>query len=92
MLKWVREHVFPLSLPFVAWVHEHRRSLEQQGLIRHRQVEGLPESAPTCWRVDWRGPPQLAQVVALWCEWLEDAEWLANHRLLHGRHHPCQHP
>lgn len=92
MLQWVREHVFPLSLPFVAWVHEHRRSLEEQGLIRHRQVEGLPESAPVCWRVDWRGPPQLAAVVALWCEWREDAKWMANHQLLHGRPDPRQHP
>lgn len=92
MLRWVREHVFPLSLPFVAWVHEHRRSLEQLELIRHQQVQGLPESAPICWRVDWRGPPQLAQVVALWCEWLDDGEWLANHLLLHDRAHAGQHP
>lgn len=95
LLAWVRQHVFPLALPFVAWVHENRRHLEELGLIRHQQVQGLPESAPLCWRVDWRGPPQLAQVVALWQEWLEDADWLNNHRLIHDRsgslHYPLKH-
>jgi hypothetical protein len=95
LLAWVREHVFPLHLPFVVWVHENRRRLEQLELIRHQQVQGLPESAPLCWRVDWRGPPQLAQVVALWQEWVEDAEWRQVHHLLHDRtgslHHPQHH-
>jgi len=92
LLAWVRDHIFPLHLPFVAWVHENRRRLEELGLIRHQLVEGLPESAPLCWRVDWRGPPELAQVVALWHEWQEDANWMANHQLLHVRAHPRQHP
>jgi hypothetical protein len=92
LLRWVSDHVFPIALEFLAWVHERRRALVDAGLIQHQQVEGLPESAPICWRVDWRGPPELAEVIALWQESVWDAEWLANHQLLHGRAHPCQHP
>jgi hypothetical protein len=91
MLAWVAEHVFPLSLPFIAWVHANRRALEDRELIRHRQIQGLPESAPTCWRVDWRGSPQLAELIALWHEWREHAQWEANHRLLYDRSNACQH-
>lgn len=92
LLRWVQRHITPISLRFLAWVHENRRVLEDAGFIRHRQVVGLPESAPLCWRVDWRGPPQLAALVALWHEWSWDAEWRSVHDLLHVRHHPCQHP
>lgn len=89
---WVRRSIFPLALGFVAWVHEQRRGLEDRGLIRHQQVQGLPESAPICWRVDWRGPPQLAEVLALYQEWLWEADWVRRTFPIHGRPDARQHP
>lgn len=91
MLRWVRKHVTPICLRFLSWVHEHRFPLEEARLIRHRQVEGLPPSAPVCWRVDWIGPEQLAQVLALYHEWQWDAEWRSIHALIHERPHSRQH-
>jgi len=89
---WVRRSVFPLALGFIAWVHEQRRELEARGLIRHQQVQGLPESAPLCWRVHWRGPPQLAAVLALYQEWQWEANWERTTFPIRGRSQPCQHP
>ena len=92
LLAWVQEHVFPLALEFVSWVHRHRRELEAQGLIRHQIVEGLPESAPVCWRVDWRGPPELAEVIAQWQEDEWEAEWWNTYRASHVGTDTGQHP
>lgn len=79
--SWVLEHVFPLAYGFLAWVHEHRRGLEELGLLRWRVLPLSDPRAPVTLEVNWLRPEHVAQVVYLWQtdEW--DAEWFRSSRL-----------
>lgn len=75
LLAWVQQHTFPICIEFMEWTHRQRVLLDSLGLTRHVAIEGLPPEAPPCWRVDWRGPAQLAEVIAMWHEQVWEAEW-----------------
>ncbi|MDI9407316.1 MAG: hypothetical protein QM522_11485 [Chitinophagaceae bacterium] len=81
MRAWVLEHVLPIAFAFLAWVHEYRKELEAQGLIRARLIPLSDPRAPHTYEVSWLGLEQLGQVVAAWQLDSWDAEWFATERV-----------
>jgi hypothetical protein len=77
---WVLEHIFPITFPFLAWVHSYRQELEAQGLARFRRLELSDPAAPITYEVNWIGCEVLAQLIYIWQLDSWDAEWERNHR------------
>lgn len=78
---WVLQHVFPVLFEFLAWVHAHRKPLEDRGLARFRQLDLSDPRAPVTWEVNWLNCASVAQVFCIWQldEW--DTEWFRRHRI-----------
>jgi len=79
---WVFEHIFPITFPFLAWVHEYRQELEAQGLVRFRRLELSDPAAPITYEANWLRCDLLAQLVYIWQLDAWDAEWSGKFRLL----------
>lgn len=79
--RWVLKHVFPLAFEFLAWIHEHRRELEEQGLLRWRVLPLSDLRAPVTLELNWLQTDNIARLVFLWQTDSWDAEWLRQSRL-----------
>jgi len=78
---WVLDHIFPITFPFLAWVHANREGIEARELARFRRLELSDPAAPITYEVNWLGCEVLAQLVYLWQLDSWDAQWQRNHRL-----------
>ena len=78
---FVLDHVFPLAFPFLAWVHEYRKELEDLGYARFRVLPLEDPRAPLTYEVNWLSCDLLAQLVYLWQldDW--DQKWFGQYRL-----------
>jgi hypothetical protein len=72
---WVLRHVFPISFPFLAWVHVHREELEELGLARWRLLDLPDPRAPLTYEINWLECANVGQIVYLWQTDSWDAEW-----------------
>lgn len=77
---WVMKHVFPVVFEFLAWVHEHRKPLEERGLARFRQLDLSDPRAPVTWEINWLSCSLMAEILCIWQldDW--DAEWQRSYR------------
>lgn len=78
---WVLEHVFSIAFPFLAWVHAHRKELEELGFARFRVLPLEDARAPVTYEVNWLRCEFLAQVVGLWEVDCWDKQWFGQYRL-----------
>ena len=78
---WVLQHVFPIAVPFMQWVHLYRQQLQELGLIRVRILDLPDPRAPMTFEVNWLRTEWLAEVVAIWQEEEWDAEWWRQARI-----------
>lgn len=78
---WVLEHVFPISFPFLCWIHTHRKELEELGFARFRIMPLEDARAPLTYEVNWLRCEFLAQVVGMWQIDCWDEQWFREYRL-----------
>jgi hypothetical protein len=81
MRTLVLEHVLPIAFGFLAWVHEHRRDVEEAGLARFRILPLDDPRAPTTFEVNWLSCDRLAQLIAVWQEDEWDEQWFRQMRV-----------
>lgn len=83
---WVLEHVLPIALPFLCWVHLHRKELEELGLVRMRILDLPDPRAPLTFEVNWLDAEHCAEVIRIWQDDEWDANWHRNFRLYQWQH------
>jgi hypothetical protein len=77
----VLAHIFPIVFPFLRFVHEWRRELEEAGWLRCYLLDLPDPRAPATFEVAWLSCEHLARVIALWQEEQWDEEWQAECRV-----------
>ena len=81
MRALVLDHVLPIAFEFMAWVHRHRREIEEAGLARFRILPLDDPRAPTTFEVNWLSCSRLAELACIWDEDQWDEEWHKHRRL-----------
>ena len=81
MRALVLDHVLPIAFEFMAWVHRHRREIEEAGLARFRILPLDDPRAPTTFEVNWLSCSRLAELACIWDEDEWDEEWHKHRRL-----------
>lgn len=94
---FVLAHVFPIVFDFLAWVHNHRKEIEEAGLARFRVLPLSDPAAPITYEVSWLRCSFVAELVCLWQEDQWDEDWQRGYRLFthhnqHGRPDSREHP
>ena len=78
---FVMAHVFPIAFSFLAWVHRHRREIEEAGLARFRVLPLDDPRAPLTYEISWLRCSFVAELVAVWQEDEWDEQWQAESRM-----------
>lgn len=92
MAELVRMMTVRLPLAFVAFCHERRSHLLEQGWAEHAQVAIPDPRAPAVYSFRWASVGSVAAALAWWQETVWDLWWVGNYRLIHDRAQPGQHP
>jgi hypothetical protein len=91
MLAMVRSMTVRLPLAFVAWCHDRRSYVVEQGWAEHQQVEIPDPRAPAVYSFLWSSVESVAAALAWWQEQAWDLQWVGTYRLLHDRSQPGEH-
>ena len=78
---FVMAHVFPIAFSFLAWVHRHRREIEEAGLARFRVLPLDDPRAPLTYEISWLRCTFVAELIAVWQEDEWDEQWQAESRM-----------